>query len=288
MFHIESHNVPMDLLRHLEYFLAVADARSFSQAAENLGMAQPPLSQRIRALEQHLGVELFDRSRRQIQLTEPGRLLTAEARTMLQMANDLPAVLHSASAQPEAVIALPPTMPTDVLTELARALTTAFGMRIRPDVVPVSTRTSSQSAYLLEPGDGDVSTVVVVPLGLALDPAHPLLRNGVTPHPSDFIDGQIILLDEDSWQEEHLVSTLEGYGLPGRCIRTGGRPATVATTLALDNAACVTDPLHAASHGLTWLPATESLTRRWQVRGRNAKDVASTVQRVLDEWCSRG
>ncbi len=70
-------------LRHLRYFVAVAEARSFTRAAAELHVAQPALSVQVRQLEAELGVALVDRSRRAIALTPAGEVLLTEARRLL-------------------------------------------------------------------------------------------------------------------------------------------------------------------------------------------------------------
>jgi DNA-binding transcriptional LysR family regulator len=83
-------------LRHLRYFVAVAEHLGFSRAAKHLHLAQQSLSQQIGALERGLGVRLFDRDTRGTRLTEAGRVFLPAARAVLASADDAVAVVQRA------------------------------------------------------------------------------------------------------------------------------------------------------------------------------------------------
>jgi DNA-binding transcriptional LysR family regulator len=73
-------------LRHVRYFIAVAEYLNFSKAAQQLHIAQPPLSRQIRQLEEDLGVTLFLRNKRRVALTKAGQIFLDEARKLVVQA----------------------------------------------------------------------------------------------------------------------------------------------------------------------------------------------------------
>jgi LysR family transcriptional regulator, benzoate and cis,cis-muconate-responsive activator of ben and cat genes len=82
-----SGNNPMEL-RHLRYFVAVAEELNFTRAAARLHVSLPPLSRQIRDLERELGLELLVRNTRSVRLTEAGRMFQQEAAAILQRTNE--------------------------------------------------------------------------------------------------------------------------------------------------------------------------------------------------------
>ncbi len=82
------HSMKLEL-RHLRYFVAVAEERNFTRAAQRLHIAQPPLSRQIQQLEQALDVQLFERNSRPLKLTDTGRFLYSHAVQLLAQSIEL-------------------------------------------------------------------------------------------------------------------------------------------------------------------------------------------------------
>ncbi|AQT79935.1 hypothetical protein B1R94_12625 [Mycolicibacterium litorale] len=113
-------------VRELEYFLAVADTLHFARAADNLGIASPPLSRAIAQLERRLGTPLFHRSSRRVELTAAGRVFKTEARNTLRCLDR--AVRRTQQLGDGALrIATPPGTGAGLLREAVRSYLARFG-----------------------------------------------------------------------------------------------------------------------------------------------------------------
>lgn len=100
-------------LRHLRYFVAVAEELHFGRAAARLNISQPPLSQQIQALEQQIGARLLARTNRSVLLTEAGKQFLVDSRQILSMVDDAAARaerLHQAKRGSCALVLLRPLL----------------------------------------------------------------------------------------------------------------------------------------------------------------------------------
>ena len=158
-------------LRHLRYFVAVAEELHFTRAAERLHIAQPPLSQQIRALETALGVQLFERTRRSVALTDAGHALLIRARTVLSVTQALPEELQRVARGEvgQLRIGFSSTLP---LTKVLRDVV-AEHRRTHPDVALQLREMHSQRQFdSLRRGELDVGLVRYnerAPEGIRLD-----------------------------------------------------------------------------------------------------------------------
>jgi DNA-binding transcriptional LysR family regulator len=118
-------------LRHLRYFVAVADAGTFTHAAEQIFIAQPTLSQQIRRLEEIIGTPLLQRRREGLRLTKAGSVLLEESRAVLSLVDHGMSRTRQAAGlgRPRLRFVVPPDLPeglaVDVAARLPRAATAA-------------------------------------------------------------------------------------------------------------------------------------------------------------------
>src|ERR1700751_535654 len=114
-------------LRHLRYFVAVADAGTFTHAAERLFIAQPTLSQQIRRLEQIVGARLLHRRRDGVRLTAAGTVLLEAARDVLSAAGHAVSQTRQAAGlgRPPLRFVIPPGLPDSLAVQAASRLWSA-------------------------------------------------------------------------------------------------------------------------------------------------------------------
>ncbi|MFE9295897.1 LysR family transcriptional regulator [Streptomyces niveus] len=196
----------MDLLRQLRHFTVVGEELHFGRAAERLGMAQPPLSQRIRELERELGVELFDRSRRQVRLTPAGDVLLGEARELLAGVGRMRELVARAARGEYGTlrVGVPPELPGSVLG----AVLTEFAAKA-PDVrLELREFTSAEQLELLA-GHGLDAGLVHHPL----DPAAGLHSGLVIEPPWGVVLPRVSALAGAGWGGEIALAELAGQAL---------------------------------------------------------------------------
>src|SRR6266542_5386005 len=111
-------------LRHLRYFVALADAGTFTHAAEQMFIAQPTLSQQIRRLEEMVGTPLLQRRREGLRLTKAGSVLLEESRAVLSLVDQGVSRTRQAAGlgRPRLRFVIPPRLPEALTVTTASAL----------------------------------------------------------------------------------------------------------------------------------------------------------------------
>ena len=178
-------------LRHLRYFIAVAEEGHITRAAERLGMQQPPLSQRIKAIERELDVQLFRRKARGVELTEAGRVFLDHARAMLaQYDRTFESTRRAAQGeQGRLCVGVTPTGPFHPLVPLViRTFREAFPLVsltleecLTPELIERLRNEQMDVAFLrtpiAEPRDLVINPLLVEPMVVALPSGHVLARS---------------------------------------------------------------------------------------------------------------
>ncbi|TMR98260.1 LysR substrate-binding domain-containing protein [Nonomuraea basaltis] len=282
----------MDLVRHLRYFIVVAEELHFGNAAIRLGMAQPPLSQRIKRLEEELGTRLFDRSARQVRLTEPGRLLLGEAREIVARVDRL----HELARHGEGTV-LKVGVPPDLAAAVIAALVAGF-RETHPEIrlAPAEIWTADQVTALAE-GAIDVGLVrhpvsapglqfgeaLVQVQGVLLAAGDPLAGVGEV-HLSD-LAGRELLMPPKEGEPGMRAEMLS------ECRRHGYVPAQVhqgaGLGLVLAGAAVAFGPKMELP-GLAWRPLLGSpiacrVSTAWRVATAAVTDFSAVAVRTLKE-----
>ncbi len=109
-------------LRQLRYFIAVAEEMNITRAAERLHMTQPPLSRQLQMIEEEIGLPLFERGARPLRLTEAGRVFYAQARRLVEQADELaPLTRRLAQLSERIVIGFVPSSMYGALPDVIRA-----------------------------------------------------------------------------------------------------------------------------------------------------------------------
>lgn len=253
---------PMSIeLRHLRYFLAVAETLHFGRAAERLGMSQPPLSQQIRQLETLLGARLFLRANRRVELTDAGRVLQEQAREVLARVDTAIDLTQRAQRGETGELRIGLTRATPLSTQIPRAI---FAYRQQFPQVQLKLREMNtlQQIDALMAGELDVGLIrkralpaplmsrklFSDPLALVVHDQHPLVRD----LPTDaavalrlFAHEPFVgfLREVGAGIHDHFIALCRSAGFTPRIVQEAGEASTLIS-------------LAASGLGVTVLPAS--------------------------------
>jgi DNA-binding transcriptional LysR family regulator len=290
-------------VRHLRYFVAVAEELNFGRAAARLRVAQPGLSQQIKNLEAELGLRLFDRDKRRVSLTQAGALLLAEAYAVLGRFDECLETMRRARAGSSSA-----AIRIGLVSEFSRSwgseLVAAVGRRHPHYVLAVEATPSAAQVRAIDAGELDLGVVRSIPsasrlprrlldteaLGACLPASHPLARDAHV-RPAD-LSGQPLLWMPRSANPEmydRVLATLAAAGLSTESVRSGGSASASFALVAAGygwSLACASDVAEAAERAkLAWRPlAGLSLTAQtWAVWPAAGAAAVADVVEVLAE-----
>jgi DNA-binding transcriptional LysR family regulator len=232
-------------LRHLRYFVAIAEERNFTRAAERLWVAQPGLSAQIKRLEAELGIALFARHSRGVDLTDAGELFLERARAVLAAADDALAIGRDLQAGLVGSVRL--GLADEAQALATPALLAAFG-REHPDV-ELSVVASYSGALLRDLREGRLDAVIAPsgfasadlrslriasePWAVLVAPGHRLAGPG--PIGAEALRGEPIIVTgqrDGAGSDRAVADLLGGLGVSPVLVPGGPGPALHAAVLA--------------------------------------------------------
>ena len=263
-------------LRHLRYFVAVAEELHFGRAAARLHLSQPPLSQQIRTLEEELGLKLFSRDRRRVELTHAGNVFLAEAKKILSQMD------HAADAARRAergqigplIVACGPLAVQTVLPMILKTFRTKY-----PEVdLTIQEFNGHDILDVLQDKEADVGLLMphftserlqrqaclTLPLVAALPQGHALAgRRSI--HLNELVDEPFVLFSHQRALGfyEHIIGICERGGFTPKVVQEAGQHPTLLA-------------LVAAGYGVTVIPALS--------RSSPLEEVAFV--RIVEPWAT--
>ena len=291
-------------IRHLRYFVAVAEELNFGKAAVRLHVAQPGLSQQIKSLESELGVRLFDRNKRRVNLTQAGSLLLAEAYAVLSRFDQCVETMRQARAGVRRA-----AVRMGMWGEFSRSWGPALVAEVRrrhPELLlAVEAVPSAVAVRAVEVGELDVGVVRGVPdrstvdrrllarepLGACLPRAHRLARSRrIAPRR---LSGEPLMWMPRSASPEfydHVLGTLAAAGLETESVGSAGTTSATFALVAGGYGWCLTceaevrDAVEASA--LAWVPLSgvDLTAETWAVwSAQQASPLVASLLEVLSE-----
>jgi DNA-binding transcriptional LysR family regulator len=257
-------------LRLLRYFVAVAEEGHVGHAAARLFISQPALSQQIRALEERVGVPLFTRHPRGVELTDAGEVLLTEAREVLARAERFHETVEELGRGEGGAlrIGVPPGLDPRLLPELLASLRESHpdaAIEVRelttPDQLEALRAGSLDLGLVREPVDGtrlSRRTLLVEPLGVSLPATHPLAgRESLT---LSELAGDLFVCFPRPWApslHDVLVDALRERGIEARFEDSAQLSTTVGKVAAGEGITLSAPPWLDGVPGIVWRPLTD-------------------------------
>jgi DNA-binding transcriptional LysR family regulator len=225
-------------LRQLQVFLSVADTRNFSRTGEQIGLTQPAVSRSITELEAQLGLQLLNRTTREVDLTEAGRSLSARLPRVLE---DLEATLLDVRGMATALhgkvrVASSPTLSANLLPDcIARGLQTLPGVqivlldRMQNDVLASVLSGEVDFGVVIAPSEREAlhcEAIYTEPFGLACPLHHRLARKRQVRW-ADLAGERLVLLDHASGSRRLIDRALQEQGVQAQVAQEVGHATTI-------------------------------------------------------------